>query len=140
MKYKLENEKCNPTRKHDTDAGVDLRSTVKVRLAPYNEAKIPLGIKTSIPEGYFGLVVPRSGMGSKGLVLKNTVGIIDSSYTGEWIAMVKNVSQDNSIEINVGDRICQVVLIPCLLDSWEQVDSLEDTRRGAGGFGHTGNE
>jgi len=140
MLYKLLNESCEPTRKHDTDAGVDLRSTVKVRLLPYSEAKIPLGIKTEIPEGYFALVVPRSGLGSLGLVMKNTVGIIDSSYRGEWIAKVKNVSQDSSIEINIGDRICQTVLIPFSISTWIKTDSVDTTKRGEGGFGHTGNE
>lgn len=138
MKYKLENDLCIPTRKHDTDAGVDLRSTMDVKLTPYTESIIPLGIKTEIPEGFFALVVPRSGVGIKGLVLKNTVGIIDSSYRGEWMAFVKNVSQVNSIDISKGDRICQAVILPCSLKPWEEVAFVDDTERGEGGFGHTG--
>lgn len=139
MKYELLAEICRPSKKHKTDAGMDLRSTVEAHLAPQNELRIPLGIKTAIPEGYVGLVVPRSGLGCQGLILKNTIGIIDSDYRGEWVAFVKNVSDTNSIKINIGDRICQVILIPCLLNEWKE-SQLTLTERGEGGFGHTGNK
>lgn len=137
MDYELLAEICRPSKKHASDAGMDLRSTKEVLLTPLNEVKIPLGIKTAIPEGSFGLVVPRSGLGSQGLVLKNTIGIIDSDFRGEWVAYVKNVSDNNSIKINIGDRICQVVIVPCSLEPWNEA-MLTNTERGEGGFGHTG--
>jgi dUTP pyrophosphatase len=137
MKYELLAEICRPSKTHETDAGMDLRSTQEVLLAPEYECKIPLGIKTAIPEGYCGLVVPRSGLGSQGLRLKNTIGVIDSDYRGEWMAFVKNESTNNSIKINIGDRICQVIIVPVYLGAWEEAQ-LTATERGDGGFGHTG--
>jgi len=138
MKYELLTEVCKPSKKHKTDAGMDLRSTVEVLLTPQTECKIPLGFKLEVPEGYFAMIVPRSGLGVKGLVLMNTVGICDSSYRGEYTAFIKNVSDNNSIKINIGDRICQAVILPCLLDSWVKVNKLSPTERGESGFGDSG--
>jgi len=140
MKYELLTEMCKPSKKHKTDAGMDLRSTIEILLTPQMECKIPLGFKLEIRDGYFAMIVPRSGLGVKGLTLMNTVGICDSSYRGEYIAFIKNVSDNNSIKINVGDRICQAIIIPCLLDSWEQVDNLTSSDRGENGFGSSGSK
>lgn len=137
MKYELVDPVCKPERSHPTDAGVDLKARVSVILPPLYTAEIPLGIKTEIPEGYVALLLPRSGLGSRGLVLRNTVGVIDSDYRGEWIAKVKNSSDNNVIELTKGDRICQAIIVPCNLSVWEE-SNLSETVRGEGGFGSTG--
>lgn len=138
MNYELLTESCKPYKKHATDAGTDLRSTVELLLLPQREATIPLGIKAEVPEGYAALLVPRSGLGSQGLALRNTVGVIDTDYRGQWMAKVRNESENNSIQINFGDRVIQCVIVPIYLKDWVQVDKVNETERGDGGFGHTG--
>jgi dUTP pyrophosphatase len=84
-----------------------------------------------------GMIVPRSGLGSKGFTLRNTVGIIDSDYRGEIILMVTNNSK-SPIPINKYDRVAQLIFVPVLLPTLNLVNTLDDTIRGEGGFGHTG--
>lgn len=137
MKYQLLNENCEPVRAHKTDAGMDLKSSVKTILGPKQEAKIGLGIKAEIPVGYCALLIPRSGIGGQGLELMNTVGAIDTDYRGEWIAKVRNKSDTNVIRIDYGERIVQCILVPIYLGEWYR-GQVNETIRGEGGFGHTG--
>lgn len=99
---------------------------------------IGLGFAAAVPVGHIALLQPRSSTGAKfGLELNNTVGIIDSDYRGEWKAMLRTKSGD-AYNWQRGDRILQFVLVPVLQVELELVDSLDETDRGAGGFGSSG--
>jgi len=137
MKYELVNEMCEPYRPNSSDAGMDLRSGIELLLTPQVEATIPLGIKTEIPEGYCALLIPRSGIGSRGLELMNTVGVIDSRWRKEWLAKVINKSDHNTLKIDLGDRIIQCVIVPVYLAPWYKGVVTDNTDRGEG-FGSSG--
>jgi len=133
-------EACYPYRQHEKDAGLDLVARNTTTLNPTEAKKIPMGIKVEIPPGYVGLIFPRSGLATKKRVtLTNTVGVIDADYRGEIIChMVNNGSFKYCI--NRGDRLAQLVVVPCLIGDVYivQEDDLSKTERGEGGFGHTG--
>lgn len=138
MKVTLSDKKCLPTRAHDTDAGLDLRSTKRHYLHYKERALIDTGIAAEIPEGYFGLLVLRSSLGTKrGAILKNTVGVIDSSYRNNIYCSVEN-SEESPLIIEQYERFAQLILIPIITPEVEVVDELEITNRGLGGFGSTG--
>jgi dUTP pyrophosphatase len=138
VNFTVDNDNCIPYKKHDTDAGFDLRSNMEFfDIYPYEFKQIYTGVKVAIPPGYMGMIVPRSGLGSKGFTLRNTVGIIDSDYRGEIILMVTNNSK-SPIPINKYDRVAQLIFVPVLLPTLNLVNTLDDTIRGEGGFGHTG--
>jgi dUTP pyrophosphatase len=138
INFTAENEKCIPYKKHNTDAGYDLKSNMEFfDIYPNEYRQINTGVRIAIPEGYMGMIVPRSGLGSKGFTLRNTIGIIDSDYRGEIILMVTNNS-NSPIQINKYDRIAQIIFVPVLLPVLNLVNDLNDTTRGSGGFGHTG--
>lgn len=107
---------------------------------------IHTGIKVEIPYGYVGLVLPRSSLGKKGFVLANTCGVIDSDYRGEIMLMgmlransqYKDSEPVSQLELEAGDRIAQLILVPVLHCNAEFVSELSDTERGEGGFGSTG--
>lgn len=137
MRIKLSDEKCLPKRGHPNDAGLDLRSDRQVVIRRDGYETIHTGLTAEIPEGHFGLVVPRSGIGSKGFILRNTVAVIDSDYRGEIMLMATNKGQD-AIIIQQYERVAQLVIIPYTKVDLEVVNNLGDTERGTGGFGHTG--
>lgn len=121
-------------------AGFDLycanEETIVAR--PDQLVKIPTGIKMQIPEGYFGAIYPRSSAGIKlRIKLANSTGIIDSDYRGEIILFIVNEGKDD-VEIKKGDRLVQMIIQPYLKVSIEEVNHLDDTERGEGGFGSTG--
>lgn len=126
-----------PSRANPDDAGTDLRSAEAFTLEPGERHLAPTGVHVAIPAGWVGLVCPRSGLAAKhGLTVTNAPGIIDAGYRGEIKVIVQATSEPATIE--VGDRIAQLVIVPCLLGTWDQVDALDDTERGASGFGSTG--
>lgn len=134
------NENCAPERAHVTDAGLDLKAAEETLLMPGEVKAISCGIKVEIPIGYFGMIAPRSGLGTKkGIVLANTIGIIDSDYRGEIICFMKNTGTA-PYTINQFERIAQLIVIPCVIGNyWEVAEhELSNTDRGEGGFGHTG--
>ena len=137
IKIQVLDEVARPTRGHYTDAGIDLKNTKPIKLEPGKSTKVLFGIKTSFPTGYVGLVFPRSGLGSKGLRLKNTVGVIDSDYRGELMGFIENTG-DKEIELEAGSRIAQLVVVPCLFGDIQFVNELRSTDRGEKGFGSTG--
>jgi dUTP pyrophosphatase len=138
INFTCEDNKCIPYKKHNTDAGYDLKSNMEFfDIYPGEFKQIWTGIKIEIPEGYMGMIVPRSGLGSKGFALRNTFGIIDSDYRGEIILMVTNNSS-SPISINKYDRVAQLIFVPVLLPTLNLVTELNITNRGEGGFGHTG--
>ncbi len=137
---KLRDDAAMPTRGSASAAGYDLRACMDapVTIAPGETEMIGTGISVAVPEGYFGAVFARSGLASKqGLRPANCVGVCDSDYRGEYTVAIHN---DSALprEIKPGDRIAQLVVIPYLALEFEQVEELDETARGAGGFGSTG--
>jgi dUTP pyrophosphatase len=121
-------------------AGMDLRAVVgaPVTLAPGETVLVPCGIMIAIPAGYEGQVRPRSGLAIRhGIGLLNAPGTIDSDYRGEVKVILTNFGR-TPFAVNRGDRIAQLVVGPVARAEWEETDGIDDTRRGAGGFGHTG--
>ncbi|MCL4159846.1 UNVERIFIED_CONTAM: hypothetical protein GTU68_031818, partial [Idotea baltica] len=124
------------------DAGVDLRSTIDVEIAPGGHREmVPTGLAIAIPEGYAGFVQPRSGLAAKhGVTVLNTPGLIDSGYRGELKVVLINTDPTTPFLVTRGERIAQLVIQAVEQVEFEETDSLDDTDRGAGGFGHTGTE
>ena len=121
------------------DAGLDLRSAEDVVLAPHERRLISTGLAIAIPEGYAGFVQPRSGMALKqGLSMANTPGLVDSHYRGELKVCAINLDDEKPITIARGDRIAQLVILPVPQVTLQEVDRLDETDRGTGGFGSSG--
>jgi len=121
-------------------AAVDLHACVDeaVTLPPGGRALLPTGLAVAIPAGYVGLLAVRSSMGIRhGVTLSNGVGVIDSDYRGEIIVALTNLS-DTPYTIQPGDRVAQLVISPVVQAQISLVDELDETDRGAGGFGSTG--
>ena len=128
-----------PEARHPGDAGLDLRAAVGVTVKPGERAMVPTGVAVAIPDGHAGLVLPRSGLASKrGLTLANAPGLIDAGYRGEVTCAVVNLDPHEAVEIAVGDRIAQLVIVALPGVSPSFVDELPGTARGEGGFGSTG--
>lgn len=121
-------------------AGMDLLAAVDqpVRIAPAGRALIPTGIAIALPTGFELQIRPRSGLALKhGITLPNTPGTIDEDYRGEIQVIMLNAS-DEYFTVTRGMRIAQAVLAPVIRAAWTEVENLEETERGAGGFGSTG--
>jgi dUTP pyrophosphatase len=123
-------------------AGMDVRAAVPegepIVLAPGERNMVPTGLSVAIPQGYEIQVRPRSGLAAKhGLTCLNTPGTIDSDYRGEIKVILVNLGQE-AFTIQRGERIAQLVLAPVTRLVWQSVDTLDETDRGAGGFGSTG--
>ena len=132
-----------PKRATSGSAGLDLRACIDqaIDLPPGATELIPTGIAIHIADpGLAALIVPRSGLGHRhGIVLGNLVGLIDSDYQGELLISCWNRGQ-KPFRIEPGERIAQLVVVPVVPVEFEVVESFEQSRRGAGGFGHTGRE
>ena len=136
---RLRAEATLPSRAHSGDAGLDLTSTVDVDVRPGERAMIPTGVSVAIPEGFAGLVLPRSGLASRhGLTLSNAPGLIDAGYRGEVTCAVVNLDPSDTASIRRGDRIAQLVTVavPAVEPGW--MEDLPASERGAGGFGSSG--
>lgn len=134
-------EAQTPTRAHAGDAGYDLRSVENLSLPPGSRAVVGTGISIAIPEGYAGLVLPRSGLAVKyGVSLVNTPGLIDSGYRGEIRVPLINHDREKTFEVEVGMRIAQLVFVRAAEALFTEVDLLESGTdgRGEGGFGSSG--
>lgn len=128
-----------PTYAYAGDAGLDLRSSEDVTLAPLERRLVSTGLAVAIPEGYAGFVQPRSGLALReGLSMANTPGLIDSHYRGELKVCAINLDPERSIHIERGERIAQLVIQRVPVVSLVEVDELDETDRGAGGFGSSG--
>lgn len=128
-----------PNYAYEGDAGLDLRSAEDVTLRPFERRLISTGLAVAIPEGYAGFVQPRSGLALKqGLSMANTPGLIDAHYRGELKICAINLDPQNDIAIKRGDRIAQLVIQRVPAVSLVEVDDLDETDRGAGGFGSSG--
>ncbi len=128
-----------PQRAHETDAGLDLSSSIDVRLGPGARATVPTGVAIEIPQGWCGLVCPRSGLAARhGVGVVNAPGVIDSGYRGEIKVVLINHDPEHSVELAAGDRIAQLVVTPVMLGALEEVTVLSDAERNDAGFGSTG--
>ena len=131
----------------DGSAGADLRAylyddetnekVTKIIIFPNREVKVHTGLCFQLPKGTAMLLLPRSSMGiKKDLVLKNTIGLLDCDYTGECLIFLKNVG-DTPVEIEQGERLVQALIVPYIKPNFIEVEELDETERGAGGFGST---
>ncbi len=142
VKVKIINSSRHPLPAYATplSAGLDVRANLDapVTLEPLQRALIPTGLRIALPEGYECQMRPRSGLALRhGITLLNTPGTIDADYRGEIGVILVNLSSETFV-VNDGERICQMVIAPCCQADLIQVDSLDSTERGEGGFGHTG--
>ena len=129
-----------PTYATAQSAGADLYACleVPVTLGPGETKMIPLGYSMAIPEGWVGLIFARSGLASKrDLAPANKVGVVDADYRGEWFIPLHNHGSQPQT-IHPGERIAQLVIVPCMAAAFTEADELDETERGAGGFGSTG--
>ena len=140
--FRLVHEEARvPTRAHAGDAGYDLRSVEGFSLKPGGRALARTGISVAIPEGYAGLVLPRSGLAAKhGVSLINAPGLIDSGYRGEIRVPLVNHDRETTFEVEAGMRIAQMIFVRAADAAFSEVDFLEagTDKRGEGGFGSSG--
>jgi len=142
MKVKIVNKSSNPLPGYSTEfsAGMDLRAFISedIVLKPLQRVLVPTGLFIELPVSFEAQIRPRSGLALKhGISVLNTPGTIDADYRGEIGVILVNLSQDDFV-IKNGERICQMIISKHETASWVEVEVLEETVRGAGGFGHTG--
>lgn len=140
MKVKIKKlcpEAIIPTYAHNTDAGLDLVAISKdiIDTKDYGYYQYKTGLSLEIPEGFVGLIYPRSSISKTGMILCNSVGVIDSGYRGEIELRFRYIK--NTTEYNIGDKIGQLVIIPYPKIEFEEVEEHSKTTRGEGGFGST---
>lgn len=139
---KLNEKAITPSRGSEKAAGWDLCACIdeNIRIPEHETVKIGTGLAITPPPGYFGAIFARSGIATKrGLRPANCVGVCDEDYTGEYIVAIHNDTEYLQI-VEPGERIAQLVFLPYLDVQFEEVESLETTARGAGGFGSTGSK
>ncbi len=135
---KIEGEAFLPTIAYKGDAAFDLPTAVDVELAPGQRKKLPTGLALAIPDGYAGLVLPRSGLADRlGIGVVNSPGLIDSGYRGEVSVILVNLSQE-TVRFARGDRIAQLMVVAVPAIRLVAVDRLSESERGEAGFGSTG--
>lgn len=144
MKIKIINNSHHPLPKYATadSAGMDLRANLDepIMLAPMERRLIPTGLHIALPAGYEAQVRPRSGLALKhGIGVLNSPGTIDADYRGEIGVILVNLSQVPFV-VQDGERVAQMVIARHETAEWELVETLDETERGAGGFGHTGKD
>jgi len=128
-----------PAAAYDGDAGFDLTSVEEADLGPGERRTIATGIAVAIPPGHAGFVQPRSGLAARhGITVVNSPGLIDSGYRGEVRVLLLNTDPDIPFDVAVGDRIAQLLIVRFESPPPVEVDSLDETARGSGGFGSTG--
>lgn len=142
MKIKIINKSKHPLPQYATplSAGLDLRANLDtpITLQPLQRCLVPTGLFMALPAGYEAQVRPRSGLAiKKGITVLNSPGTIDADYRGEICIILANLSAEPFI-IEDGERIAQMVIARHEQAEWEETDTLDDTERGAGGFGHSG--
>lgn len=142
MKVKIINKSSHPLPEYATEysAGLDLRANIEsdIVLNPLERKLIPTGLFLELPKGYEAQIRPRSGLALKhGLTVLNSPGTIDADYRGEIRVILVNLSNE-PFTIQNGERICQMVIAAHATVEWQEVETIDETVRGAGGFGHTG--
>lgn len=144
MKIKVVNKSKHalPEYKTKSSTGMDICANLEepIMLKPLERKLVPTGIFIELPEGYEAQIRPRSGLAWKeGITILNSPGTIDADYRGEVKVILVNLSHE-MVQINDGDRICQMVVQPVEQAEWIRVEELTETERGEGGFGHTGKQ
>ena len=142
MKIQIINKSKHPLPRYATNlsAGMDLRANIDnpIVLKPLARCLVPTGLYMAIPAGYEAQVRPRSGLAvKKGVTVLNSPGTVDADYRGEICVVMVNLSSEDFV-IEDGERIAQMVIARHEQAEWQEVEVLDDTERGAGGFGHTG--
>ncbi|MBP1325200.1 dUTP pyrophosphatase [Leucobacter exalbidus] len=128
-----------PSYAHHDDAGADLRASEAVSIAPGARALVGTGVSIALPEGYAAFVVPRSGLAAKhGITVLNAPGTVDAGYRGEVKVTLLNTDLERPFEVEPGDRIAQVIIMPVSRAVFVPVAELPESARGANGFGSTG--
>lgn len=136
---RLRPEAVLPERAYPGDAGVDLVACEDAVLEPGARAVVGTGLAIAVPDGYAGLVVPRSGLAARhGISIVNTPGLIDSGYRGELRVVLLNTDREHAFTVERGMRIAQLVLVPAALAALVEVDELPAAERGTAGFGSSG--
>jgi dUTP pyrophosphatase len=136
---RLRDDAALPQGAYPGDAGLDLVACERVELGPGERGVVPTGIAVAIPEGYAGLVIPRSGLALEhGISLVNTPGLIDSGYRGELRVIALNTDRERAFTVEVGMRVAQLVVTPVPEVDVTVLDELPVTVRGAAGFGSSG--
>jgi dUTP pyrophosphatase len=143
MQVRIVNKSKHQLPKYETisSAGMDLRANIEkdITLKPMERILVPTGLFIELPHGYEAQIRPRSGLAlKKGITVLNTPGTIDSDYRGEIGIILVNLSNENFV-IKNGERICQMIISKFETIDWNEIDALNDSLRGKGGFGHTGN-
>lgn len=144
MKIKIVNKSKHalPEYKTKSSAGMDIRANIDepIMLKPLERKLVPTGLFIELPDGYEAQMRPRSGLAlNEGITLLNTPGTIDADYRGEIRIILVNLSHEVA-QVNDGDRVCQMVINKVEQAELVEVESLSDTERGEGGFGHTGKQ
>lgn len=134
LKVKLDKGAVMPNRAHKDDAGLDLFAMETVYIAPHTHEIVETGVHVAIPRGFVGLLTSKSGLMGKGITCRGT---IDSGYTGSVKAVMFNHS-DKAYKVEQGSKVTQLVILPIITPEVELVDYLDETERGNGGFGSTG--
>ena len=138
MKFKsLHHNFILPKRASTEAGGFDIHMPVSGEINPGYITKVPLGFATQVPHGFGAILMPRSGAGSRGLTLVNTIGLIDADYRGEWVANL-TIHDGPYVKFESGDRLLQFFVVPLYSGETELVVDLNETDRGVGGFGSTG--
>ena len=142
MQVQVINKSKHPLPKYETEqsAGMDIRANLNepIVLKPLQRCLVPTGIFMALPEGFEAQVRPRSGLAiKKGIGVLNSPGTIDADYRGEVCVILVNLSSEDFV-IEDGERIAQMVIARYEQAEWLEVDALDETERGEGGFGHTG--
>lgn len=138
MRIALDSGAFKPTKAHEADGGYDLYAPADATVYNVRGTIINTGVHIEIPAGYVGLIKSRSGLNIRQNIICE--GVIDSGYTGSIVVKLRLMTdlQHEWVRINRGDRIAQLVIVPCFSEELEVVDELEDTDRGANGFGSSG--
>ena len=141
MKIKVINKSGNALPRYATlqSAGLDLQANIEdpITIGSLERVMVPTGLFIALPEGYEAQIRPRSGLAAKhGITVLNSPGTIDADYRGEIKVVLVNLSKE-AFTINNGERIAQMVVAKCEQAEWEQVETLDTTERGEGGFGHS---
>ena len=138
---RLRDDAVLPTRAYPGDAGLDLAACERHELGPGERALVGTGIAVAIPEGHAGLVTPRSGLAAKnGITIVNTPGLVDSGYRGELRVILHNTDRHETVVIEPGMRIAQLVVVAVPEAALREVDELPGSERGSSGFGSSGHK
>ena len=136
---RLRDDAILPTQAYEGDAGLDLVACERLELAPGERGVVGTGVAVAVPDGWAGLVVPRSGLAAKhGLTLVNSPGLIDAGYRGELKVIMLNTDQKEPFVVEPGMRIAQLVLVEAAAVRLLEVDELSESQRGTGGLGSSG--